>query len=250
MSEVRSRKKTDKNVSKLAEKKTTNTHDSLQSFSAALEGLRQEVAGDQSLLATYEHLLQSELRKKVPSLSCHLWSVCKLFLKLLWVLVLLLIVTGVVVYHVDRLSDAAAIYMQENMYDAMRVFRFGVLALCPYFPRLLKPCLILNPFSPASKCACLDGVVIHNASILDATSGETSIVFHPQLLDLTQSGPIDVFALRKLYYRGIDDMADPCAEFGGEEEDNPDDMYYHDLFMSLADLKEYIQSNRALKATW
>ena len=251
MSEVRSRKKTDKNASQPpGENKVTDTRGSLQSFSAALEGLRQEVSGDQNLLATYEHLLQTELTKKVPSLSCHLWYLCKLFLKVLWILFLLLIVAGVVVYNVDRLSDAAAIYMQEHMYDYMRMFRFTVLALCPYFPRLLKPCLILNPFSPASKCACLDGVVIRNASIADAMSDDSSVIFHPQLLNPARSGTVDVYALRKLYYKGLDDMSDPCAEFASEEEENPDDLYYHDLFMSLTDLKEYMQSNRPLKSTW
>lgn len=250
MSELRSRKKTDKKASNSPEKKeATDTRDSLQSFSAALEGLRQEVSGDQNLLATYEYLLQSELKKKVPSLSCHLWSLCKLFLKLLWLLILLLIVTGLVVYNVDRWSEAAAVYAQEHMYDAMRVFRFGVLALCPYVPRLLKPCLILNPFSPASKCACLDGVVIQNASLVDVIGDEASIIFHPQLVDLAQRSPIDAYELRKLYYKGSD-MSDPCAEFGSEEEDNPDDLYYHDLFMSLTDLRKHLQSNRILKSAW
>ena len=250
MSEVRARKKTDKKVSSSPGKeKTTNTHESLESFSAALEDLRKEVTGDTALLATYENLLQSEVNKRAPSLSCHLWTLCKLTLKLLWLLVLLLTVAGLAIYYVESWSDAAAIFAQEHMYEAMRIFRFLVLALCPYVPRLLKPCLIINPFSPAAKCACLDGAVISNASIAAPYTDDTSIIFHPQLISLAQRGPIDAYELRNLYYKGHT-LDDPCAEFGGESEDSPDDIYFHDLFSSLTDMRKYLKSERILKSNW
>lgn len=253
MSELRSRKKTDKKADNSpredSEVKTTNTHESLQSFTAALEGLRKEVKGDKALLATYENLLRLEVNKRVPSLSCHLGALCKLILKLLWLLVLLLIVAGVAVYYVDNLSESAAVFAQEHMYETMRIFRFVVLALCPYMPRLLKPCLIVNPFSPASQCACMDGLVIHNASIAAPFTDDASVIFHPQLISLARRSPIDAYELRNLYYKG-NSLDDACAEFASESETDPDDVQFMDLFTSLTGLRQRLQSKHGLKATW
>jgi hypothetical protein len=262
-SEVRSRKRSNKKNSPVGNKSASAAESSatpspkLQSLSVQLASLRERVSDDSALFLKYEQVLKSEIsRRSPPPVKCSLFSLCKKVIKVLWVVFLVVVLVGAavgaVIYKVDSLRDAFSIYVQEHLYELLRYTRFAIIALYPVFPRLIKPCIVPNPFSPAYKCACMEGMSIENRS-LELGIPKEDVIITMNMGGMGELPTVDLYALRKLYYLDKS-LQEPCAEFGAEpmegQEGTDEQLKYEVSFAQLFKSKDRIVKQMASTNPW
>ena len=246
MTEVRKRKK-----GKKAEG-TNGKVQSYESFTTQLDALTAAVISEKDnseLLSKYETLLQDELKKRRPGFKCHLWSLVKIALKALWIMVLLLVAAGFAIYYVESLNQAFSLYIQQNMYPILRAFRIISMSISPIIPQINRPCLVLNPFSPAYTCGCMSGLTISNTSFSKLPSSEDEFLVQNGFVQLPQSG-IGMLDIRSEYLKGSI-RPESCGDFGGEEDvDGQVDKFFWELMEEESKVEGYLKSNKTWKMAW